>query len=180
MSILIMVLYVIGAIVALVLLIALFISKQYSITAEQLIHQSQTDIFNYIVYLKNQDNYSKWIQMDPNVRKSTSGTDATVGFISSWDSDDKNVGQGAQEIMKITTPSRVDYEIRFIRPFKSVCASHMSVTPVDTTSAQVAWSFSGSMPYPMNILLLTGFMQKTIKSDLSVGLGNLKTILEAK
>jgi hypothetical protein len=55
----------------------------------------------------------------------------------------------------------------------------MSVTAVDGKSAQVVWAFSGAMPYPMNLLLLTGFMQKTIKNDLSVGLGNLKAILEA-
>jgi len=179
MSILMMVACIIGGIVALILIIPMFTAKNYSITTELLIQKSQSDIFNYIVYLKNQDNYSKWIQMDPNVRKSTSGTDATVGFISAWDSDDKNVGQGEQEIKKITPSSRVDYEIRFVRPFKNVCTSYMSVTAVDGKSAQVAWSFSGAMPYPMNLLLLTGFMQKTIKNDLSVGLGNLKSILEA-
>jgi hypothetical protein len=39
--------------------------------------------------------------MDPNMKKTYTGTDAEVGFISAWESTDKNVGVGEQEIKKI-------------------------------------------------------------------------------
>ena len=46
------------------------------------------------------------------------GTDGTVGFISAWESDIKNVGSGEQEILNIVEGERLGYEIRFLKPFK--------------------------------------------------------------
>ena len=38
--------------------------------------------------------------MDRNVKKSFKGTDGTVGFVAAWDSDNKKVGKGEQEVKK--------------------------------------------------------------------------------
>ena len=55
---------------------------------------------NYINYLKYQNKYSKWAKMDTSLKKVFTGTHATPGFISAWESDDDDVGKGEQEIVK--------------------------------------------------------------------------------
>ncbi len=89
MNILIKILIVIGALVALLLIAALFIKKEYNIVREITITKPKTEVFSYIKHLKNQDNYSKWVRMDPNMKKDFRGTDGTVGFIYAWDGNKK-------------------------------------------------------------------------------------------
>ena len=134
--------------------------------------------FNYIKFLKNQNEYSKWSKMDANMKKEFKGTDATIGFISSWDSENKDVGKGEQEIVKITEGSRVDYEIRFKIPFESTSNAYMSTEENGPNQTKVTWEFNGKMNYPMNLMLLFMDMDKEIGSDLNIGLNNLKGIQE--
>ena len=78
-------------------LVTALVKSEYSVEREVSINLSKTDVFNYVKYLKNQDNYSKWAMMDPNMEKSFRGIDGTPGFVSAWDSDNDDVGKGEQE-----------------------------------------------------------------------------------
>ena len=81
-------------IIAIPLIIALFIKKDYAVEQEVTINKSKQQVFDYVKFIKNQDNYSVWATMDPNMKKEHKGTDGTVGFIASWDSEKKEVGKG--------------------------------------------------------------------------------------
>src|SRR5690554_5701059 len=96
------VLIVLAIILTLPLIIALFVKKDYAVEESIVINNSKSEVFDYVKHLKNQDNFSKWATMDPNMEKTYSGTDGTVGFISAWNSDHESVGVGEQEILKIT------------------------------------------------------------------------------
>jgi hypothetical protein len=67
---------------------------------ESSINKPKQEVFNYLRLLKNQDNFSHWASMDPAMQKNWRGVDGTVGFVSSWKSDKKEVGSGEQEIKK--------------------------------------------------------------------------------
>ena len=83
------VLIVVVVIVAIPLIIALFVKKEYSIEREITINKPQQEVFSYVKYLKNQDNYSKWVMTDPAMKKDFRGTDGTEGFVYAWDSKNK-------------------------------------------------------------------------------------------
>jgi hypothetical protein len=106
------------------------------------------------------------------------GTDGTVGFVSAWDSAEKNVGKGEQEILKIVEGEKIDYELRFMKPFESTSYATFSTTSASDSQTKVAWSFNGKMKYPMNLMLLFMNMEKMIGKDLDKGLQNLKVLLE--
>jgi hypothetical protein len=116
--------------------------------------------------------------MGPNMKKEYKGTDGTVGFISAWDSQEKNVGAGEQEIKKITDSDRIDFELRFKRPFEATDYAYMITEAVDSNQAKVKWGFNGTMKYPMNLMLLFMDMDKMLGKDLDTGLTNLKNVLE--
>lgn len=170
--------FVIVIVIAALLIVALFAKKNYAVEKEIVINKPRQEVFDYIKLLKNQNNYSKWATMDPGMKKEYTGTDGTVGFISAWDSEKKDVGKGAQEIKKITDGERIDYELRFIKPFESTEQTYMATDAVSANQTKVRWGFNGRMNYPMNLMLLGMNMEKMVGDDLQTGLVNLKTILE--
>ena len=166
-------------IVAIPLVVAFFVKKTYSVEREIMIARPQHVVFNYLKYLKNQDKFSKWATMDPNMKKEYSGTDGTIGFVSAWESQNKNVGKGEQEIKKINEGKRIDFELRFIKPFSGEAKAYMTTDQMSRNETIVNWGFDSKMNYPMNLMLLFN-MEKKIGNDLSTGLINLKNQLENK
>ncbi len=92
----------------------------------------------------------------------------TVGFISSWDSEQKNVGKGEQEIKNIKEGERIDYEIRFIKPFESTAPAYM-ITEGASNQTKVKWGFQSRMPYPMNLMMVFMDIPGMIGEDLQTG-----------
>ncbi len=178
MGILATVLLVIAAIIVLLLLIALFVKKDYSVNRNVVISKSLPEVFGYLRLLKNQDNFSKWASMDPEMKKTFRGIDGTEGFVSAWDGN-KKVGKGEQEILRIVEGERIDYKLHFIKPFEGLADAHMAVKAESANQTFVSWGMSSSMKYPMNIMLLFMNMEKMIGEDFSTGLSKLKSILES-
>jgi hypothetical protein len=178
MKILKKILIVVVIIIAIPLIIALFTKKEYAVEREVVINKPKQDVFNYVKLLKNQDSYSKWAMMDPNMKKEYKGTDGTVGFVSSWDSEQKDVGKGEQEIKNIVDGERLDFELRFKKPFEATDNAYMITENAGENQTKVKWGFNGKMPYPMNFMLLCMNMDNMLGKDLETGLTNLKNVLE--
>ncbi len=168
------------AIVVLVLIVAAFGKKEYSVEREVVIAKPKKEVFDYIKYIKNSENYSKWVMMDPNSKKEYKGTDGTVGFVYGWDSENKNVGKGEQEIKGISEGEEVTYELRFYKPFEGVAGAYMGTDSLGPDQTKVKWGFNSKMPYPMNIMLQFMNMEDMLGKDLQIGLDNLKGVLEKK
>ncbi len=165
-------------IIVLALVIALFLPNEYSVEREIVINQPKDSVFNYVKYLKNQDNFSVWAKKDPAMKKTFRGIDGTVGAISTWDSKDKNLGVGEQEIKKIIEGKRIDFELRFKVPFESTDMAYMTTEAITPNQTKVKWGFNGVSPYPMNLMLVIMNIDKMLGKDLQDGLNNLKTELE--
>ncbi|QSX40389.1 SRPBCC family protein [Shewanella cyperi] len=163
---------------AIPLVAALFVRKEYAVTTSIVIDKPVAEVYDYVKYLKNQNNYSKWAKMDPKARLSFRGTDGTVGFVSAWDSDNPDVGRGEQEITAMVPNKRIDYELRFLTPFEATDLAFMTTDATAEGKTLVSWGFRGHMDYPMNLMLVLMDFETMIADDLNTGLGNLKTLLE--
>jgi uncharacterized protein YndB with AHSA1/START domain len=175
MNIILIILAVVASLIILLLVIALFVKKEYSIEREIVIYHPKAKVFEYIRSLRNQDNFSKWATMDPNMKKEYTGTDGTVGFVSSWESENKNVGKGSQQISKIAEGERIDFNIHFIKPFEGLAKAYLTTESKGENQTLVKWGFESAMKYPMNLMLLFMNMEKMLGNDLEIGLSNLKT-----
>lgn len=171
-------LYIIAAIIALFLVVALFVEKDYKVVRQVEINQSKAEVYEFTKYLKNQNLYSVWATADPNMKKEYRGTDGEVGFVSAWDSEMDDVGKGEQKITKITDGERIDYELRFIEPFEAKDLAYMTFNAVGDSTTLVKWGFDGHMNYPMNMMLLFMDFDAMLGKDLEMGLQNLKVLLE--
>lgn len=169
-------LYIIGALVLLIVILVLAVPTDFRMEREIVINKPKDEVFTYVKSLKNQDKWSVWNMKDPNMKQEFRGTDSTVGFVSAWDSQNKNVGKGEQEIKKIVEGERVELELRFERPMKATNDAFLITKSVGNNQTSVTWGFSGKSPRPMNVmsLLMKGVLQKAFDD----GLSNLKKNLE--
>jgi uncharacterized protein YndB with AHSA1/START domain len=178
MNILITILLILAGLIVLLLVIGLFSRKDYAISREVVIDRPVPVVFDYVKYLKNQENYFKYVMMDPGMKKEFVGTDATPGFKYHWDSEHKSVGKGSQEIKQIVNNERIDYEVVFIKPFEGVLHSSLYTNAAGADSTKVTWTAASRMKYPMNLMLLFMNMDKMIGKDFDESLQNLKKVLE--
>jgi hypothetical protein len=168
----------VGIFIGLVMVAAIFVKREYSVEREIVINKPKQQVFDYVKLLKNQDNYSKWATMDPKMKKEYTGTDGTVGFISAWDSENDQLGRGEQEISKITEGERIDFQLRFFKPFKSTSPAYMTTDSISATQTKVKWGMSGTMAYPTNVVLMFMDISEILGRDLTTGLTALKGVLE--
>jgi Polyketide cyclase / dehydrase and lipid transport len=175
MVILLTILGVIAGIIILLLLVALFTKKDFMLEKKVIINRSTQDVFNYLKLIKNQEKYSVWVMKDPNIKIVYTGIDGTVGFTSSWESNDKNVGIGEQEIKKINGDS-MEVEIRFKKPFEATNYALTTVTIMGDSETKVTQVFYGKSKFPMNLMNL--MMDKMVGGDMQKNLENLKNNLE--
>jgi hypothetical protein len=164
-------------VICLPLIASLFLHTESSAVKSVVINRSQQDIFDYIVLLKNQEEFSAWAKMDPEMKREFRGEDGKVGFVSAWEGN-QEVGKGEQEIKKITPPTRIDYELRFKEPFEDTSFAYLELESKSNNETIVKWGFNSTMARPMNVMLLLMDFEEMIGKDLQTGLDNLKTILE--
>lgn len=157
-------------------IIALFIPKEYTVEAFTIINRPKHMVFDYIKYVNNQEEYSKWVKTDPNIKKTLTGVDGTVGYVYAWDGNSK-AGAGEQEITGITDGERITTEVRFIRPFKSIAHFYIATEADSEHGTRVTWHMTGKNPYPIN--LMTAMMKGALRNDMSISLNDLKKILES-
>lgn len=165
-----------GAILVLLVLYQLAPSS-YDVSRTVEIGRPPEAVFNYLKYLRNQDEWSPWARKDPHMKKGFRGTDGTVGAVSSWEGD-KQVGSGQQEITHIVEGRRIESQLRFLKPWKSTSGAYLDVEPAGSRTL-VRWGFKGSLGFPMRIMMLFMSMEKMVGKDFEEGLSNLKTLLEA-
>ena len=177
MHILFTIIIIVASLVVILLIIAALAKKSYSVEREIIINKPSGVVFDYIRHLKNQDNFNKWVMMDPNMKKSFRGTDGTVGFVYAWNGN-KRAGEGEQEITGITEGKMLDVEVRFERPFKAISKTPFVTESISGNQTKVKWGLSSTMNYPMNIMLAFMNMDKLLGKDLETSLGTLKNILE--
>jgi len=165
-------------ILAIPFIAALFVNSNYHVERQTIINKDKDSVFNFLKYLENQSKFSKWANVDPMMKKGAHGIDGTVGFYTTWESDNPNVGKGEQEIIAIKDGERIDYELRFLAPFKATEPAYIITQSTPDNKTIVTWGFNGHMNYPMNLMLVIYDFEKTIGDDLQQGLNNLKLLLE--
>ena len=175
MNIVLYVLLALVIIVAILLILAIFVKKDYIAEREIIINRPKQDVFDYIKYLKNQNEWSKMgTATDPNMKIACFGTDGTVGFEYKWESDNKRIGKGRQRITKIIDGERIEWEYLFAKYPSTQC--YWTTETVSENATKMKWGFTSRMNYPMNLTTL--FLEKLAGKDLSEELMNLKSKME--
>lgn len=169
--------YILLGIIGVLIILAFLVPKSYEVNRSVIINKSLPEVFAYLKFVKNQDNWSPWKKKDPNMKQESIGTDGEVGFISKWEGN-KQVGTGEQEINYIEHNKHIKTQLRFLKPWKSTSDAYIKVTELEANQTNVTWGFTGNNPVPMNIFMLFFNFEKAVGKDFEEGLSSLKELLE--
>lgn len=159
-------------IIAIPLIVALFVSKDFKGEGTVVINKPKQEVFDYIKYVENQENFGVWQLSDPDMKITYEGTDGTEGFVSKWESE--KVGSGSQTITKIVENDSVIVSLYF--GFGEPAKGYFILREISPNETSVTWGVSGKSPYPWNFMGLFMDMNK----DFEQGTQTLKEILEAQ
>src|SRR5690554_3538157 len=159
-------------IIAIPLIVALFVPKESTSEGQVVINKPKQEVFNYIKYVKNQDNFGVWQLSDPDMETTSEGADGTVGFKYSWDSE--KMGKGAQVITKIEEGERMESDMFFYDFDDTPSKAYFVIEEQAPDQTLVKWGISWTTPYPWNLMGLFYNMDK----DFNKGLEKLKEIVE--
>ena len=134
------------------------------------------DVFAFVRYIGNHDQFSVWHMTDPDMQVTTTGEDGTVGYVHRWDSRMRNIGAGSQEITELLGREKIAYELRFERPMQATNYSEVHFLSLPDARTRVTWDFRGEMKFPMS--LLSFVVKRMLGKDLQGNLDRLKQVLE--
>ena len=172
--------WIIAAVFSLLLLLgigSLFVSGGYVVVRGITIERPVDAVFDYIAHLQNQLYYSNF-SLDPHATFISSGIDAKVGFLTKFTSEDKRVGSGEYEIMRIEANRRLMYEIRFVHPIQERLEVAVTTRALSARQTLVEWEIRGYMSYWTRLTQLFVDVEQQVGQQIYITLENLKKILE--
>jgi len=167
-------LVVVGVLITLFVVTSFFISKDYSVERTIVINAEPSEIYPYIVDLKEWSKWGVWFKRDPNMELNFSGPDRAIGMRSEWKSDTE--GNGEMEITQLEHNRRVLYRLYF-PDYDMGSTGAFEIRPTSNGSV-VTWRDEGSVDNnPINRYFAL-MMDGMIGPDFEMGLENLKTLAE--
>jgi len=164
-----------GALVILLLVVALFVPKNFNYEKSITINAPIDTVWINVNSLSALDKWSPWNDHDPVMKKELTGEDGTVGAMQSWQSN--IVGSGSQTIATIEKPTLFETDLNFYKPMKSHGKAYIKLIS-EGKATKATWGMTGNMPYPMNVMTLFMNMDKSMGADWNHGLSKLKKLSE--
>ena len=162
----------------LIIVLGYYLKNEYVVSRDISIDKPKEVVFDYIKYLKNQNEYSYYNRKDPQTIKSYSGTDGEEGFIYTWSSKINSIGSGTQTISKIEEGKSICCDIRFTKPAALTSNAEISLIELSAHQTKVTWVFSSYYKFPFNIIVYFLDLEKLIGTDIASSLVTLKERLE--
>ena len=163
--------------IAIMLILALFVSKNFDYEKSISINAPIDIVWENVNSLSDLDKWSPWNDYDPNMKKELTGIDGTVGARQSWESDVEDVGKGSQTIAKIEAPNLFETDLKFYEPFESEAKGYIMLVS-EGSGTKVTWGFNSEMPYPFNLMMLFMDMDGEMDPVWNNGLSKLKQLCE--
>lgn len=149
---------------------------KYEVKREVLINAPVDLIFEQINVIKNQEAFSPWERMDPNMSRTYEGPESGVGARYSWTGND-SVGTGSMELIESNYPTDVKFKLTFTSPWEAVSDIVWTLNPTDE-GVLVSWGNVGELPGYL-FWMSEEEMDKTMGPDFERGLNSLKEVAEA-
>jgi Polyketide cyclase / dehydrase and lipid transport len=167
--------------IALVVLIAAILAfaatkpNSFHFERSAMINAAPEKIQPLIADFRNWPQWSPWEKLDPNMKRTFSGTARGPGAIYEW-SGNSDVGSGRMEIVS-ATPTDVQIKLDFLEPMATSNLTKFVLTPTGNAT-NVIWTMDGPMPYISKLMTVFVSMESLLSKDFEKGLADLKAAAE--
>ena len=117
--------------------------------------------------------WSPWLLCEPEAKVTVSDDPSSIGSQYAWKGDVTGVGE--LEHKQLQPSSRIEDELRFIKPIKSTCKVVFDFRP-EGTGTHVTWTMDGTMPW--FLFWLIPMVKTFVGMDFQRGLTMLKEWIE--
>jgi len=148
----------------------------YSVERSLTIDAPAASIYDQIVNFHHWTSWSPWEGVDPDLRRTYSGSESGTGAVYAW-SGNRKAGQGRMEITGTTEPSRVQIDLAFEKPFRSRSDTVFTIQP-EGSGSRVTWLMTGRKTFMTRLMGIFTSMDKLIGPDFEKGLADLKSTAE--
>ncbi|MBT8327465.1 MAG: SRPBCC family protein [Bacteroidia bacterium] len=169
-----------GVIVAIALIAAFFMPKEFGYEDSIQINATPAQVWQHTNSIKSMDTWSPWVAMDPDGEKTYEGEDGAVNSKGCWDSEVEKVGKGCQWITDFEENKHMGTEMLFEKPNEGAGKAYIDLEESEG-GTNLTWGFTGEMPWPMNLMvpMINGGMEEQMGTEWRSGLTSLKELAEA-
>jgi hypothetical protein len=121
-------------------------------------------------------NWSPWEGLDPDLRRTYSGSETGRGAVYEW-AGNRKAGAGRMEITEATDPTSVSIDLHFLKPFKAQNQAVFHIRP-EGSGSHVTWTMTGRRTLVTKIMGIVKSMDAMIGPDFEKGLASLKSAVE--
>ncbi|WP_395046341.1 SRPBCC family protein [Flavobacterium sp.] len=115
-------------------------------------------------YISHTENKTKWINPDKKMERSTTGKDAAVGFVRSWESQNPPE-KGSETITKIELGKSVETKVENnLNGQQTSSEQKLSSESLESNKTLVTWKIESTIPLNFASRMLLGFVEMMAKS----------------
>lgn len=166
------------ALIIVVLILAASRPDTFRIERRIAIQAPAAKIFDLIDNFRHWSLWSPWEGIDPQLKRTYSGTERGVGAAYAWEGNSK-VGTGSMEVLEAESPARVRIRLDFLKPFEAHNQAEFTLAPTGDTTT-VTWAMTGPVAFPMKVMGLVMSMDSMVGKDFEKGLASMKAVAEAR
>lgn len=170
--------FILIGLIAVFLVVALFMPKEYNLDREIVIAKSADIVYSQVVDHQVRIKWSPWAAMDPNAKNTYEGTAGEVGSKWSWDGDPAKVGSGSAEIVNLVPGKLIEQKLVFLTPRAGVANESVSFEEVEGGTKTV-WHFEKKLTYPVKRYVGAFLLDGMLGPVFEKGLESLKAQCEA-
>lgn len=167
------ILFIIGLVILLTIMMFI-IGKQYHFETSTLINAPIEKVYEHASSSKKFNEWNPWIDLDPNLKLTYSGTQGQVGDEYCWVGNN-DVGEGCHQITGLIPNEKIATKMLFKKPFESDATSDI-IFKKEGNGTRVTWSMDCELDYPMNLMKL--MMDSQMEDSYGKGLKKLKILAE--
>jgi effector-binding domain-containing protein len=145
----------------------------YEITKNIIIDKPHTEIANFLSDFNKSQLWNPWLVLDDDGKTDTKNPANQIGHQQHWVG--PIIGEGIQKITALND-QRIDVELEFIKPFKTISPTHYRLNPIDQNKTELIWNMTGHLPF--FLFFLKNFMVVMLGRDFERGLDRLKELCE--
>lgn len=153
-------------------------ADQFMVERTETIEAPAEEIFSKVGNLEGWDAWSPWAELDPEMDKTYTGEQGTVGSSYHW-TGNRKVGEGKMTLTDVAKNERVEIDLEFVKPFKAQNITEIVLSP-EGDATEVTWRMTGQRTFMVKVMGLFGRnMDKMVGPDFEKGLSKLKRLSEA-
>ncbi|MCU1529465.1 MAG: hypothetical protein JWP75_3228 [Frondihabitans sp.] len=135
------------------------------------------EVTPYLADLRRWVDWSPWEGQDPDLKRTYTGTDGSIGSTYAWKGNRK-AGAGSMAVTGIA-PTEIDIDLTFTAPFKSSSKVEFHLFETEN-STKLVWTMQSPQNLMARVMRIVINMDKMIGGDFEKGLAKLKAAVEPK